>query len=235
VRTIAEVPGYMYSVSEKGVWLNLYGGNRLSTRLADGSTLQLSQTTNYPWDGKITLRLEKAPATAFSFFLRIPGWCQSATLLVNGQAVKANLSPGQYATLNRRWKAGDIITLNLPMPVTLVEANPMVEETRNQVAVKRGPIVYCLESADLQKKDAVFNIALPATNDLQPTYTSIGNSRMIALSGHAKLMNDGSWKNSLYKVLPKASAPSIPVRLIPYYAWSNRGPGDMTVWIPVMR
>lgn len=235
VRTIAEVPEYMYSVSAKGLWCNLYGGNHLSTRLADGSAIQLSEATDYPWDGKVTMTLEKAPAAAFSFFLRIPGWCKGATLSVNGEAIKTDTDGGRYVEINRRWKAGDGITLNLPMPVTLIEANPLVEETRNQVAVKRGPLVYCLESAGLPDKDAVFRIALPAKAAWQPAFTTIGNSRLVELKGEAKLVDNGSWKNSLYKELPQTPPASIAVRLVPYYAWANRGPGDMTVWMPVIR
>jgi DUF1680 family protein len=225
----------MYSISAKGLWLNLYGGNRLSTHLADGSAIELTETTDYPWNGKITIAFRQAAAAPFSVFLRIPGWCRNARLMVNGQAAKAHLVPGQYATVNRLWKKGDVITLQLPMPVTLVEANPMVEETRNQVAVKRGPVLYCLESAGLKEKDAVFRVALPAVNSLQPHTTTIGNSRMMELEGDARIIDNGNWKNSLYKELPKNSPASIPVKLIPYYAWANRGQGDMTVWMPVIR
>ncbi|HEY4148323.1 MAG TPA: glycoside hydrolase family 127 protein, partial [Chitinophagaceae bacterium] len=149
VRTIAEVPDYMYSISSKGLWFNLYGGNQLTTHLADGSVVRLSETTDYPWDGKISIAFRQTGAAPFAVFLRIPGWCRNASLLLNGRPVKATLAPGQYASVTRSWKTGDTITLQLPMPVTLVEANPLVEETRNQVAVKRGPVVYCLESAGL--------------------------------------------------------------------------------------
>ena len=136
-RTMAEVGDYAYCVNSKGLWVNLYGGNTLST-----PNLRLSQETAYPWDGKIVITLQQAPVQPFSLFLRIPGWCRGATLLVNGRpaATTAPLSSGEYAEINRRWTAGDMITLDLPMPVVLVESNPQVEETRNQVAVRRGPV-----------------------------------------------------------------------------------------------
>ncbi|HSC39307.1 MAG TPA: beta-L-arabinofuranosidase domain-containing protein, partial [Chitinophagaceae bacterium] len=235
VRTITEVPDYMYSISDKGIWLNLYGGNRLFTKLAGGQTIRLTEETEYPWDGKITIRFDQAAGDPFSVFLRIPGWCSNAAITVNGRPVKTGLAGGQYANINRRWKAGDTIVLHLPMPVTLVEANPMVEETRNQVAVKRGPVLYCLESADLPKNGSVFSIALPAHNNLRPVRSTIDRSSLRTLEGDGRLVSDGSWKNVLYKPLPEGSPASIKIKLIPYYAWANRGSTDMTVWMPVIR
>jgi hypothetical protein len=191
-RTMAEVSDYMYSLSSKGLWVNLYGGNILATHLSGetanqpGAPLRLSQQTGYPWDGKITLTIQQAPAKAFSIFLRIPGWCHGATLTVNGQPVNSPLSPSTYAEIHRTWKPGDIITLNLPMPAVLITANPLVEETRGQVAVRRGPVVYCLESPDLGPNRSIFDIAMPLHSDLHPVSMTIGNSRLMALEGTAK-------------------------------------------------
>jgi DUF1680 family protein len=239
VRTIAEVGDYAYSTSNKGIWINLYGSNILETPW-NNSLLRLEQQTDYPWDGRITLKITAAPAQPFSLFLRIPGWCKDATLAVNGKPVPA-LSvdgapvstpiPGQYAQLNRSWKPGDIVTLNLPMPAVLIEANPLVEETRGQVAVRRGPIVYCLESPDIQAP--VFNIAIPANISLHPVPTTIGNNHLVALDGTAKLLPVNNGK--LYHELSKEAPADIPIRLTPYYAWANRGESDMTIWINVIR
>lgn len=240
-RTIAEVADYAYCVSDKGVWVNLYGGNTLTT-----SGIRLTQQTGYPWDGKVILSVQAAPSKTFAIFLRIPGWCKGASLMVNGQAYTKALTPGTYAEIDRHWKAGDILTLNLPMPVVLVEANPLVEETRGQVAVRRGPVVYCLESPDfpparssgLSPTRSIFDIALPVRNKLRPVAMKIGNHPLMALEGTAKLLpqsKDPGQGKKLYRELPKTPATDIPVRLIPYYAWANRGASDMTVWVPVIR
>jgi uncharacterized protein len=235
VRTIAEVSNYAYSVSDKGLYVNLYGGNALQTTTKDGAKLQMDQQTEYPWDGKVTLTLRQAPAKAYSLFLRIPGWCSGATLKVNGQAVTAPLTAGQYAEVNRKWKAGDKVELNLPMPVKMMEANPLVEEVRNQVAVKRGPVVYCLESADLPKGQKLFDIAIPVKNDLKPQLITIEKSPIMSLTGTADIKSEGSWKNTLYREVSNTPANKVNIRLIPYYAWGNRGHVEMETWIPLDR
>jgi DUF1680 family protein len=235
VRTISEISDYAYSVSDKGIWFNLYGGNVLSTKLKDGSSIKLTQITNYPWDGKININVDQAPDKATSMFFRIPGWSKGAVLTVNGKAITTALSPGDYAEINRNWKTGDKIELNLPMPVTMMEANPLVEETRNQVAVKRGPVVYCLESADLAKGQQVFNIALSSTNELKPEMIKIDNSNIMSLTGKADVRDEARWKNQLYKEISTPKQNAVDIRLIPYYAWGNRGHVDMETWIPLDR
>ena len=240
-RTMAEVSDYMYSLSPKGLWVNLYGGNTLSTHLPDKSLLRLSQQTNYPWDGKVTITLQQAPTNPFSIYLRIPGWCKGASLTVNGQPIQsANrssvpasaLTSGTYAEIHRSWKRGDVITLNLPMPAVLIAANPLVEETRGQVAVRRGPVVYCLESPDLDSTRSIFDISMPLNADLHAVAMTIGNSHLMALEGTAKwLSQTAADSGKLYHELSKEPAKDLPVRLIPYFAWANRGLSDMTVWI----
>lgn len=235
VRTISEVSDYAYSLSDKGLWFNLYGGNTLSTKLKDGTLIKLTQTTNYPWDGKIVITIDEAASKSTSMFFRIPGWSKDAMLTVNGKAIATTLSPGNYAEVNRSWKVGDKIELDLPMPVTMMEANPLVEETRNQVAVKRGPVVYCLESADLIKGQKIFNIALSAQNELKPEMIRIDNSSIMSLTGKADVRDEASWKNQLYKQISAPKQNAVNVRLIPYYAWGNRGHVDMETWIPLDR
>ncbi|QKJ28532.1 glycoside hydrolase family 127 protein [Mucilaginibacter mali] len=235
VRTVAEVSDYAYSVSDKGLWFNLYGGNNLATTLKDGSAIKLSQATDYPWNGMVNISISQAPAKAFSVFLRIPGWCNGASLTVNGKPVSTKLISGEYAEVKRVWKAGDKIALNLPMPAKLMEANPLVEETRNQVAVKRGPIVYCLESKDLPKNQKIFNVALPANISLKPEMIKIDGSDIMSLTGKADMLDNGNWKNKLYKEVGANKRGALNIRLIPYYAWGNRGHVDMETWIPLAR
>jgi len=235
VRTIAEVSNYAYNISDKGLWFNLYGGNKLSTKLKDGSGIKLTQTTNYPWNGNINIRFDETSGKQFSVFLRIPGWCNTASLMINGKPAQIKLTPGTYAELANKWKAGDQLVLNLPMPVKFMEANPLVEETRNQVAVKRGPIVYCLESVDLPKADKVVDMALSSRSHLKPQLIKIANSDIMSLNGTADVRNENNWQNSLYKEVSTSATSAINIRLVPYYAWDNRGHVDMETWIPFNR
>ncbi len=233
IRTIAEVNNYMYSIGNDGLYVNLYGGNQLSTKLQDGSAIQLEQTTNYPWDGSVNITIKEASAKEMSVFLRIPAWCTSAAIKVNGKTLVQTLQFGAYNQLKRVWKAGDKIELELKMPTVLLESNPLVEETKNQVAVKRGPIVYCLESADLKSSQKVFNVAIPSNIQFVTKPITIDKGNVIALEGNAKLLQH-TFTKALYKPLNTTTQP-IKIKLIPYYAWANRGQTDMTVWLPLMR
>jgi DUF1680 family protein len=227
-RTLAEVGAYAYCSNEEGVYVNLYGGNVLKTK-----EWELEQVTDYPWDGKVVLTVKKAPAHESTIALRIPGWCTGAIVRVNGKAWDSLAASGEYSRLSHVWKSGDVIVLNMPMPAVLLQANPLVEETRGQVAVRRGPVVYCLESPDCVAGESIFTVAMPASVHLQPVKMTIENSYFMALEGTAKLLPRRDGK--LYQPLTAGPAKSIPVKLIPYYAWANRGPSDMTVWMDLWR
>ncbi len=232
VRTIAQVNNYMYTTGKNSLYLHLYGGNSLSTTLQGGSKIKLEQTTTYPWNGNISLLVKEAPATALSVYLRIPGWCNNYSIKVNGKLVKTSVENG-YAQLQQKWKASDKIELSLDMPATLLESNPLVEETRNQVTVKKGPMVYCLESTDLPGQ-SIFDVAIPANIKLQQQAMKIDGGNVMALTGQAKLLQQNNWNGQLYKTV-NTNLQAVNIKLIPYYAWANRGKTDMTVWMPLMR
>ncbi|NDW09675.1 glycoside hydrolase family 127 protein [Dysgonomonas sp. 520] len=228
VRTIAEANSYAYATSEKGVYCNLYGGNTLNTKLADGSEISITQDTDYPWDGTIKLKIEKAPKKEYSVFMRIPEWADNATYTFGGKEFKA--TAGTYAEVKNKWKKGDEIVLNLPLRPRLIESNPLVEESRNQVAVMYGPMVYCMESVDLPKETSVYDVLIPSSINLKPRATTIDGSKVVLLDGTAKVVDKNEWDGKLYREI-KTPAKDVNVSLVPYYAWGNRGNYDMSVWL----
>lgn len=233
VRTIAELNNYLYSVSEKGLYFNLYGGNELRTKLADGSAISLKQETNYPWDGNIKITLQETGAKPYGMFFRIPAWADGAKISVNGKILAAAYKAGSYAAVNRTWKTGDVIELVLPMEAQLIESNPLVEENRNQVAVQRGPVVYCLESKDFNGKN-IFNAVIPSSIVFKAIPAIIGNAKVMSLEGEARLIEKTDWSNTLYHPISKNKQVT-PIKLVPYFAWGNRGHSEMSVWLPLSR
>jgi uncharacterized protein len=234
VRTLAETANYAYSLSDQGIRVNLFGSNRLTARLPDGSDILLVQESDYPWNGKVVLRFEKVPAGELSLFVRIPGWCDGALLKVNDKKVPETANPGHYMELRREWRPGDRVEIVLPMPVSLLESNPLVEETRNQVAVKRGPVVYCIESSDLPHGIRVSGIKLPAGIRFKPVKTQISGYEVVALEG-VTFYESPDWDTRLYQEISNNKLHKVHIRLIPYYAWNNRGKSEMSVWIPLVR
>lgn len=236
VRTLCEAHNYAYSVADQGLYFHMYGGNKVNTKLNNGAEIQLTQTTDYPWDGKVVIKLDKTTSKEnYSMFLRIPQWTSKVSLKVNNKPVEVSATPGSYAEINRKWKKGDVVELDMEMETVLMESNPLVEENRNQVAVKRGPIVYCLESADLSGNTKIDDIMIPVDIKLQAKKIEIDNSPVVCLEGEADLINNGDqWKNALYRPVNKPSG-KVNIRLVPYYAWGNRGKGDMTIWMPLSR
>ena len=234
IRTIAEIQNYMYSVSDDGLWINFYGGNTLNTKLSKGKVISLTQESDYPWEGKVKLTVNELPED-FSLFIRIPQWADQTTAKLNGKAVKAEIKAGEYLELKNKWVKGDIIEIRFPMKPILVEANPLVEETRNQAAVKRGPLVYCLESPDIGDGSRIFDYRIPSGIKLNPVQIKIAGAELTALEGKLLKGKSPNWKNSLYREISTQKPESVKIRLIPYYAWDNRGISEMTVWIPLAR
>jgi len=235
VRMIAQASRFAYCVSDEGLWVNLYGGSVLQTHLPDGSAVKLTQQTGYPWEGDVNLKVEPSAGKEFAIFLRIPGWAERAKVKVNGQAVSQEARSGEYLKLRRAWSAGDVVELHLPMPARIVEANPLVEETRNQVAVCRGPLVYCMESADLPQGVRLDDVIIPRDAEFTPRPASDLAGLMggiVALEGEALAVGGGEWSGRLYRPVRRAKPKKTPIRLVPYFAWDNRGMGEMAVWMP---
>jgi DUF1680 family protein len=232
-RTLAKLQSWAYSLSNDAVWVNLYGSNNLQTKLPHGSSVKLTQKTDYPWDGKVRIEFQQAADEPMALMLRIPGWVTDASLQVNGQPSDVVLPPGTYATIRRKWSPGDVVELDLPMDVVLVRAHPLIEEARNQVAVMRGPIVYCLESPDLPDGVDVDDVAIVASSRWTPRRGKDLLNGATVLDGEARVMQSPDWTDRLYQRWEPANEKSMRVTLIPYYAWANRGVSQMTVWLPV--
>ncbi len=232
VRTVAETAAYAYGVTDDAIRINLYGGNTVRTRLPAGE-IALAQETDYPWDGRVELAIEKCPDSRFAIELRIPGWAGEASVRVNGEALAYDRPrPGTYVSIRRIWRPGDRVRLDLPMPPVVIESHPLVEETRNQVAIKRGPLVYCLESRDLPPGTRVLEAEIPTDLRLKPVPGDGVLDGMTLLEGTIAFRDLGEWDGALYRERAPRPVRRERVRLVPYFAWANRGEGEMTVWLP---
>jgi DUF1680 family protein len=234
-RTVAEAGSYAYGKSDEGVWIHLYGGSELTTDLPGGVRLKLTQETDYPWDDRVKVTVSVDRPATFAVRLRIPGWAGGAIVAVNGQPQPGPPKPGTYCEVRRAWSSGDVIELTLPLRPRLLEAHPLVEEARNQVAVQRGPIVYCLESTDLPAGVSVQDVALPAGIDLRPRFDAGLLGGVTMLEGKATAYPNRPWSRELYRDVAPAAPRPVDLRLIPYYAWGNRGKSAMSVWLPLAR
>ena len=231
LRTIAESAGYAYAKSSNAVWVNLYGAGELRTTLG-GQSVRLSQETAYPWNGRVRLVVNESGNEEYSLNLRIPRWAREYSLRVNGALRTVNPTPAGYLQLLRPWKPKDVVELDLSMPPRLMEANPLVEETLNQVAIQRGPVVYCLESADLPARTRISEVMLPEEADLIARYDGRLLGGCTVLEGSGFIRSAAAWNGKLYREVSPAPLKEVKLRLVPYSLWANRGPGEMTVWLP---
>lgn len=232
VRTICKSSGWAYNLSENGVAVVLFGGNTLDTNLLDGSAIKLSQDTDYPWKGIVKITVEECKNDAFDIKVRIPNWAIGSSLTVNGEAVTTTINPGNFATITRAWKAGDVIILDMPMEVTLIEGHNRIEEVRNQVAVKRGPIVYCLETPDLPEGVSILDVYFDGNGPKEAVHKEdfLGGITVV----EAPLLIRAAKTDDMYQTVNKPAFQSYKAQLVPYYAWSNRGQAEMTVFLPVV-
>ncbi len=234
-RTLASLPGYFYSTSPDGIYVHFYDNSELKWKLDSGNAINITQTTKYPWEGRIVLAVSPSQPEEFTVFLRIPGWSKTSTVAVNGKRVD-NVVPGRYLAIRRRWTSDDKVELNLDMSPQLLEANPAVADDLGNIAVQRGPVVFCMEQIDQAdlKPDEFPLLSAVLTEQTAAQYNPSLLDGVVVLT-HSGLVNVAEASTSLYEPVPanggnKSRKTSL--RLIPYYAWANREPSAMKVWIP---
>jgi DUF1680 family protein len=239
-RFMPSLPGYVYAQQGDSLYVNLFMSNKAFVTLANARKVEIAQQTRYPWSGDVHITLKPEKSGRFTLKIRIPGWAQGrampgdlyefeqsverapSTLKVDGQSVPLNLEQG-YATLTRDWKSGDTVDLHLPMPIERVLANDKVAADRGRVALQRGPIVFCAEGVDSPDKH-VRNLVLADSQTLKAEFVPAKLKGIEVIHGEAvayRYQQDG-----------QATHATESFTAIPYYAWANRGPDQMEVWIP---
>jgi DUF1680 family protein len=237
-RLVESVGNYIYAESADALWVNLFVGSSVSFNIKN-KRVQLKQETNYPWDGKVQISVIPEKPVEFDLFVRVPGWAdnqpvpgdtyrylenssEKISLTVNGNAATYSMDNG-YAVLKRAWKKGDVVELNLPMPVRRIVAIQEVKDDRNRVALQRGPLVYCFEHADNGGK--AMNIMVPDNVAFKAEFRPGLLNGVVALEGQAPvaaISEDGL----------TIKTESRKITAIPFFSWANRGEGQMQVWVP---
>jgi DUF1680 family protein len=237
-RLVESVGNYIYTKSNNGLWINLFVGSTGSF-LINNKKIQVKQETNYPWDGKVQIAVIPEKKTEFDLSIRIPGWAvnkpvpgdtysylnkssETVSLTLNGMPVCYKVVNG-YAVIRKLWKKGDVVLLDLPMPVQKIVAINEVKDNRNRVALQRGPLVYCFEHPDNNGK--AMNIVIPDNTSFTAEFKPDLLSGVVELSSDAIVVNISG--NGLSATTEKKR-----VSAIPFFSWANRGEGQMQVWMP---
>lgn len=236
-RFIPSLPGYVYAVKDRDVYVNLFMGNTTTLKVG-GKSVSLEQTTRYPWTGDVTIGVNKNAAGAFTMKIRIPGWVRNQpvpsdlytytdgkrpgySVSVNGEPLTASLQNG-YFCIDRKWKKGDKVEVHFDMEPRTVKAHHKVEADRGRIAVERGPVVYCAEWPDND-----FDV-LSVFMNRNPQFETVSQPDL--LCGITQLRTDAQTLG--YDDRGRLTATDVKLTLIPYYAWAHRGAGSMSVWFP---
>jgi uncharacterized protein len=221
VRYLPAMGERAYARRGNGVWAVLYMGSETTVPL-DGGKVKLTQKTRYPWDGEVQIQVEPEKPFAFDLHLRVPGWCASGwSVQVNGKGQKGLKVEKGYVRVGRTWKKGDVVRLSLPMRVRRVHADPKVKADVGRVALMRGPVVFCLEGVD--NGGRVRNLCLPPEAKLSASFRKDLLGGVVEVTGEALAITRGEGGK-------RATRP-LSFRAVPYYAWANRTPGEMIVWL----
>jgi DUF1680 family protein len=228
-RMLASIGDYFYSTGPQDLWVHLFAANQAQVEI-DGQTVTVEQDTQYPWNGTVRLTLTPAHAQTFTLHVRVPGWCEQYSIAINGEVQAITTDQGGYLAILRAWQPGDRVDFTMEMPVQPVWANPAVRQLEGRVAIQRGPVVYCLEGVDhggivldriSVNPQAIASFTVSHRTDLLGGVT--------ILEGQGKVIEacaDGALYSSKAPV-----EQAVQIRAIPYYAWDNRAPGEMRVWL----
>jgi DUF1680 family protein len=232
MRLLASLGHYVATRDGSGLQVHQYVPGRI-----DAGAAAVRLETDYPWDGRVRITVEAAGGESWTLALRVPGWCSGARVRAAGREAGAAPGPDGYLRLERAWQRGDAVELDLPIEPRLTEAHPWVEATHGRVAIERGPLVYCLEQAD-HPGAPVPDLEIDVTAPLAARWDAAVLSGVTVVRASGFQVDRAGWTGRLYRPYEADDGPSRrPVELtaVPYYAWANRDPGPMRVWIPRAR
>ena len=235
MRQIAMLADYVATTRGDGLQIHQYIASTIEADLNDERPLKIRVETNYPWEGQIKLLIEETDGSPWELAVRIPGWCQEATVQVGDEVSDVSASQGAYAKISRAWQAGETVQLNLGLQPRLVEPNPRIDAVRGSLAIERGPLVYCLEEVDQPVGVNLLDVRLDPGPSLQAEWREDQLGGVVVIEAQGTVVDMSRWQDTLYRSLTAEELPQQPVKLtaVPYYAWANRGPGAMRVWIPL--
>ncbi|WP_246617853.1 glycoside hydrolase family 127 protein [Rhizobium populisoli] len=231
-RTVAAIGSYMYGVSADEAAVHLYGESTARLMVA-GTPVTLTQSTNYPWDGRIAIEVGLDTPASFKLALRVPSWCRAASLSIDGESLDATaIEDKGYLRIDRQWKGGETIVLDLPMQTRFIHANPAVKADLGRVALARGPMIYCAEEVDNASGLNRLIVEDDATDAVAGRAEGLGGA--VAIDVKARREHWGDWTGKLYDT-EKPTLEETSVRFVPYHLWDNRTPGEMLVWVRTQR
>jgi DUF1680 family protein len=237
-RLLPSIPGYVYAQNDDRVYVNLFVASDASLNVK-GKAVSIIQQNNYPWDGQLKFVVSPKSTTDFRLMIRIPGWArgeaiasdlysfensnaEQVVIKLNGQAVQYDVENG-YAVIKRSWKKNDVVEMNLPMEVKRVKANEKLKDDEGKVALQRGPFIYCVESVDNGGRAA--NIIVPSHTSFTTKYQPQMLNGVTVLQADLPVISITADGQNISTKKSKITA-------IPYYAWANRGRGEMVIWLP---
>ncbi|GKX28210.1 ATP-binding protein [Vallitalea longa] len=219
-RTFTGMPKWIYSITDNGISINLFAGSSLNTHLSNNEPVKININTNYPWEEEVKIDIIEAPCNGMNLTFRIPSWCNNATF---------NHKPIESGIHNVIVKTGEILNIVLPMKPTLYTANPFIEQANGMLAVKRGPVVYCLEGCDIDNEISIDELAIPVQAEFTEEIITELPYNMVGLKSELIHRPKG---NKIYYPVIEDDVQKVSVRFIPYFAWANRQESDMSVWLP---
>ena len=236
-RFIPSLPGYVYAVKDRNVYVNLFLSNKTDLTIGD-KRVSLEQTTEYPWDGDIALKVTHNSAGQWTMKIRIPGWVRSEVVpsnlyeyadgkrlaykvTINGKKAQATLTSDGYLTIDRKWRKNDVVGIHFDMQPRVVKANRKVEADRGKVSIERGPLVYCAEWPD--NDFDLMSVLINQQPEFSMGETTIAGTEVKTLNTNAQTLD--------FDKKGRLTVNDVELRLIPYYAWCHRGAGKMRVWL----
>lgn len=232
-RTFASLPAYFYSTASDGIYVHLYDNSELRWKLDSGNPITIAQKTRYPWEGEVGLRISPTQPEEFTLYTRIPAWSRRTTVKVNGKPAGQPVA-GEYLALRRTWAANDLVEISFDMEPQVVHANAAVADDTGRISIQRGPIIFCMEQLDQseQQREKFPLISAKLAGDTPSKYEPGLLDGVVTLE-HPGTIEETTSATALYSPGPvKRNARSTSLKLIPYYAWANREPSSMQVWIP---
>jgi DUF1680 family protein len=240
MRFLSSWPQYMATNDEDGLQLHQYATAEILASIADGS-VRVATETGYPWEGGVRVTVVETPTRPWTLSMRVPAWCRSATVRVNGGELVQWPSGARVVTETRTWRPGDTLVLDLEMPVRTTEPGPRVDAIRGCVALERGPLVYCIETADVPSGVPLEELVLDPGGRPSPVSRADVADAMVGLTVpalHRRLSRTG-WHHPDAATtertdgqVPEIATP-VEVAAVPYFAWANRTVDAMRIWIPL--